>query len=204
MCNIEGIGVRRCWLVITYQETALLHLPATVQEGPPLMRRWSRANLTPSLLGGGREVQAMSFANWRLFDTSSLLSGGWEVQTMYFYKLLLILTVVLTFINYNQLLNITINLFWLYDSTCILSRTQNSTPSSGRQLLVTKQVWNSRNLKYSQFIDQIKVTSQWALSNLICCFQIGPVELSWFAGDNNALAPSPCCSWKTNIREVQF
>ena len=63
MCNIEGIGGRRCWVVITYQETALLHLPGTVQEGAPLMRRWSRANLTPSLLGGAREVQAMSFAN---------------------------------------------------------------------------------------------------------------------------------------------
>ena len=50
-------------MVITYQETALLHLPGTVQEGAPLMRRWSRANLTPSLLGGAREVQAMSFAN---------------------------------------------------------------------------------------------------------------------------------------------
>ena len=112
----------------------------------------------PSWAVAGRCKQCI----W-LFDTSSLLSGGWEVQTMYFYKLLLILTVVLTFINYNQLLNITINLFWLYDSTCILSRTQNSTPSSGRQLLVTKQVWNSRNLKYSQFIDQIKVTSQWAI-----------------------------------------
>ena len=50
-------------LVITYQETALLHLPTTVQEGAPLMRRCSRANLTPSLLGGAREVQAIFFAN---------------------------------------------------------------------------------------------------------------------------------------------
>ena len=39
-------------MVITYQETGLLHLPGTVQEGAPQMRRWSKVNLTPSLLSG--------------------------------------------------------------------------------------------------------------------------------------------------------
>ena len=44
-------------MVITYQETGLLHLPAIVQVGPPLMWRWSKVNLTPSRLGGGWEVE---------------------------------------------------------------------------------------------------------------------------------------------------
>ena len=44
-------------MVITYQETGLLHLRGTVQEGAPLMRRWSKVNLTPSLLGGAPEVE---------------------------------------------------------------------------------------------------------------------------------------------------
>ena len=44
-------------MVITYQETGLLHLPGTVQEGAPLMRRWSKVNLTPSLLSGDPEVE---------------------------------------------------------------------------------------------------------------------------------------------------
>ena len=45
-------------MVITYQETGLLHLPVPVQEGsPPQMRRWSKVNLTPSLLSGDPEVE---------------------------------------------------------------------------------------------------------------------------------------------------
>ena len=44
-------------MVITYQETGLLHLPVPVQEGSPQMRRWSKVNLTPSLLSGAREVE---------------------------------------------------------------------------------------------------------------------------------------------------
>ena len=44
-------------MVITYQETGLLHLPGTVQEGAPQMRRWSKVNLTPSLLSGAPEVE---------------------------------------------------------------------------------------------------------------------------------------------------
>ena len=52
--HVGGVG---CELVITYQETGLLHLPATVQVGPPLMWRWSKVNLTPSRLGGGWEVE---------------------------------------------------------------------------------------------------------------------------------------------------
>ena len=44
-------------MVITYQETGLLHLPVPVQEGSPQMRRWSKVNLTPSLLSGAPEVE---------------------------------------------------------------------------------------------------------------------------------------------------
>ena len=54
---IGCIGGGGCKLVITYQETGLLHLPGTVQEGAPQMRRWSKVNLTPSLLAGAREVE---------------------------------------------------------------------------------------------------------------------------------------------------
>ena len=48
-------------LVITYQEPALLILPAPVNEGSPQTRRISMHFLTPSLLGGGWEVQHALF-----------------------------------------------------------------------------------------------------------------------------------------------
>ena len=67
-------------LVITYQETALLHLPTTVQEGAPLMRRCSRANLTPSLLGGAPEVEQTCF----LVGNNQLTSP--TPYTPYYYR----------------------------------------------------------------------------------------------------------------------
>ena len=48
---MEWVG-GRSWLVITYQETGLLTHPATVKEGPPLMR-WVSKPFETSLLGGG-------------------------------------------------------------------------------------------------------------------------------------------------------
>ena len=61
---MEWVG-GRSWLVITYQETGLLNLPATVKEGPPLMRRLSKPFETPTalpLLGGGWEAEQVVVA----------------------------------------------------------------------------------------------------------------------------------------------
>ena len=60
-------------MVITYQETGLLHLRGTVQEGAPQMRRWSKVNLTPSLLGGAPEVEQPNEAPLRREEVSNSL-----------------------------------------------------------------------------------------------------------------------------------